>query len=179
MTWLKSIPWWLLVAAAVMLAIVPLGESHLSQKGRMLFGGALRRPLDWFDLIMHSSPLLLRLQDCLDDPQALTPCSYAPFHRPATKSLSWDWQSRRCARLELTSAVIGRRRSISSRVRASTTFYRLRLRERRLPVLFRDGADSLELSRIRPLSRETMRRSCVHELLRDAIPRLRIARARY
>lgn len=61
MTWLKSIPWWLLIAAAVMLAIVPLGESHFVQKWRMLFGGRLRRPLDWFDLVMHTSPLLLLL----------------------------------------------------------------------------------------------------------------------
>lgn len=59
MTWLKSIPWWLLIAAAVMLAIVPFGESHFVQKWRMLFGGTLRRPLDWFDLVIHSSPLLL------------------------------------------------------------------------------------------------------------------------
>lgn len=59
MTWLKNIPWWLLIAAAVMLAVVPLGESHLAQKSRMLFSGTLRRPLDWFDLAMHSSPLLL------------------------------------------------------------------------------------------------------------------------
>lgn len=59
MNWLKTIPWWLLVAAAVMLAIVPLGESHLVQKSRMLVSGTLRRPLDWFDLVMHSSPLLL------------------------------------------------------------------------------------------------------------------------
>lgn len=59
MTWLRNIPWWLLIAAAVMLAVVPLGESHLVQKCRMLFSGTLRRPLDWFDLVMHSSPLLL------------------------------------------------------------------------------------------------------------------------
>ena len=59
MNWLRMIPWWLLIAAAVMLAIVPLGESHLVQKARMLFNGTLRRPLDWFDLVMHSSPILL------------------------------------------------------------------------------------------------------------------------
>lgn len=59
MTWLKAIPWWLLIAAAVMLAIVPFGESHLVQKLRMFVNGTLRRPLDWFDLLMHSSPLLL------------------------------------------------------------------------------------------------------------------------
>lgn len=61
MNWLRMIPWWLLIAAAAMLAIVPLGESHLVQKSRMLFNGTLRRPLDWFDLVMHSSPIVLLL----------------------------------------------------------------------------------------------------------------------
>ena len=59
MTWLKNTPWWLLIAAAAMLAIVPLGESHFVQKWRILFSGTLRRPLDWSDLVMHSSALLL------------------------------------------------------------------------------------------------------------------------
>ena len=59
MIWLERIPWWLLLVAAVMLALTPFGESHLVQKWRMLFGGTLHRPLDWFDLVMHTTPLLL------------------------------------------------------------------------------------------------------------------------
>ena len=59
--WLDRMPWWLLVIAAVMLAIVPLGESHFVQKWGMLFSGTLRRPLDWFDLVLHSAPLVLLL----------------------------------------------------------------------------------------------------------------------
>lgn len=27
----------------------------------MLFSGTLRRPLDWFDLVMHTAPLVLLL----------------------------------------------------------------------------------------------------------------------
>jgi len=59
MTWLERIPWWLIAAEAIVLAVVPFGESHFVQKWRMLFSGTLRRPLDWFDLVLHSAPLLL------------------------------------------------------------------------------------------------------------------------
>jgi hypothetical protein len=59
MTWLERIPWWLIAASAIVLAVVPFGESHFVQKWRMLFTGTLRRPLDWFDLVLHSAPLLL------------------------------------------------------------------------------------------------------------------------
>ena len=59
MTWLDRIPWWTIVAATIVFALIPFGESHFIQKWRMLFGGTLRRPLDWFDLLFHSAPLLL------------------------------------------------------------------------------------------------------------------------
>lgn len=56
---LDAVPYWLLVLFAVLLAIAPVGNSHLVEKWRMLFTGTLRRPLDWFDLVMHTFPLLL------------------------------------------------------------------------------------------------------------------------
>lgn len=56
---LEQTPWSLLVIVALLLAVVPIGESHLLQKWRMLFSGTLRRPLDWFDLIMHTTPIAL------------------------------------------------------------------------------------------------------------------------
>lgn len=59
MTWLEKTPWWLLATIAIALALAPFGDSHLVQKSRMLFGGTLRRPLDWFDLMFHATPLLL------------------------------------------------------------------------------------------------------------------------
>lgn len=61
MMWLAKTPWWLIAAAAVLLALVPFGESHFVQKWLMLFRGTLRRPVDWFDLVLHTAPLLLLL----------------------------------------------------------------------------------------------------------------------
>ena len=59
MAWLDRTPLWLIAAVAIALALTPFGESHLVQKWRMLFEGTLRRPLDWFDLLLHTAPLLV------------------------------------------------------------------------------------------------------------------------
>jgi len=63
--WLATMPWWLLIAVALLMAVVPLGESHLLQKWRMLFSGTLRKPLDWFDLLFHTAPLMLILMKAM------------------------------------------------------------------------------------------------------------------
>lgn len=45
---------------AIMLAIAPgYPEPHLIEKVRMLFQGSLHRPIDIFDLFMHSSGLVI------------------------------------------------------------------------------------------------------------------------
>jgi ABC-type uncharacterized transport system permease subunit len=56
---LERVPLAPLLVAALILAIMPIGQPHLIEKLRMLFTGTLRRPLDWFDLVMHASPLIL------------------------------------------------------------------------------------------------------------------------
>ena len=58
--WLDRLPWvWLLLLAGWM-AVAPITpEPHLVEKLRLLAQGALVRPLDIFDLAMHSAPLLL------------------------------------------------------------------------------------------------------------------------
>jgi hypothetical protein len=58
--WLDRMPWiWLLLLAAWM-AVAPITpEPHLLEKLRMLVRGALVRPLDILDLVMHAAPLLL------------------------------------------------------------------------------------------------------------------------
>jgi hypothetical protein len=57
---LVNVPFVVLVPVAVFLALAPFGATpHLVEKWRMLFGGTLRRPLDWFDLVLHTAPLLL------------------------------------------------------------------------------------------------------------------------
>lgn len=60
MRWLDRFPLGLLVAVALWLAVAPIvPEPHLIEKLRWLGQGKLTRPLDIFDLALHSVPLLL------------------------------------------------------------------------------------------------------------------------
>ncbi len=45
---------------AVLLGMAPFGaEPHLIEKINMLMAGTLVKPLDIFDLLMHSTPIIL------------------------------------------------------------------------------------------------------------------------
>ena len=58
--WLDRAPLFLLIALAVWMAGAPFTpEPHLVEKLRRLFQGALTRPLDIFDLLMHAAPSVL------------------------------------------------------------------------------------------------------------------------
>lgn len=60
MRWLDRFPLGLLVVVAAWLAIAPVvPEPHLTEKWRMLLQGSLTRPLDIFDLLLHTLPLVL------------------------------------------------------------------------------------------------------------------------
>ncbi len=60
MQWLDTIPWIILVPAAVFLGLAPfVPEPHLVEKIRMLTHGTLVRPIDIFDLFYHGLPILL------------------------------------------------------------------------------------------------------------------------
>ncbi|MEY4979343.1 MAG: hypothetical protein RLZZ352_1613 [Pseudomonadota bacterium] len=57
---LDRIPLLWLVLIALWLAVAPVvPEPHLVEKLRMLRDSTLVKPLDIFDLLMHSTPLLL------------------------------------------------------------------------------------------------------------------------
>jgi hypothetical protein len=57
---LDRLPWIWLLLLAVWMAIAPITpEPHLVEKLRLLVQGALARPLDIFDLVMHATPLFL------------------------------------------------------------------------------------------------------------------------
>jgi hypothetical protein len=57
---LNRIPMLWLALVAGWLAVAPIWpEPHLVEKLRMLFAGTLVRPLDMFDLLLHTTPLLL------------------------------------------------------------------------------------------------------------------------
>jgi hypothetical protein len=58
MRWIDQIPLPLLILVAAWMGVAPLTpEPHLVEKVRMLFQGALTRPLDIFDLFIHTAPL--------------------------------------------------------------------------------------------------------------------------
>lgn len=59
MKWLGELSWPLVIIACLTLGLAPFFPPHIFEKLQMLFSGTLRRPLDWFDLVMHSAPWLL------------------------------------------------------------------------------------------------------------------------
>mgnify|MGYP006184417205 CR=1 FL=1 len=60
MGWLDRFPLVWLVVIAIWLAVAPVvPEPHLIEKLRMLSQATLTRPLDIFDLALHSVPLIL------------------------------------------------------------------------------------------------------------------------
>jgi len=60
MTWLDKLPWWGVIAVAFGLGFAPLfPEPHIWQKLKMLGAGTLSKPLDVFDLALHSAPWLV------------------------------------------------------------------------------------------------------------------------
>ncbi|PLX84732.1 MAG: RND transporter [Desulfuromonas sp.] len=57
---LKDIPYPVLIVLVVALGLAPfVPEPHLVEKVRMLLSGALRRPVDIFDLLFHLLPVIL------------------------------------------------------------------------------------------------------------------------
>ncbi|HSN78941.1 MAG TPA: hypothetical protein VLR44_01025 [Rhodoferax sp.] len=60
MRWIDNIPLLILIALAAWMAVAPITpEPHLIEKLRMLSQGTLTRPLDIFDLLLHSTPIVV------------------------------------------------------------------------------------------------------------------------
>lgn len=60
MRWLDRFPLGLLIALALWLAVAPISpEPHLVEKLRLLSQGGLTAPIDIFDLLLHTVPLVL------------------------------------------------------------------------------------------------------------------------
>ena len=58
--WIDKLPVKALLVVAVFFALAPFKpEPHLFEKLRMLYYGELTRPIDIFDLFMHSLPIVL------------------------------------------------------------------------------------------------------------------------
>ena len=57
---LDQIPFPITILAALTLGLAPFTpEPHIVEKLRMMFQGALVRPVDWFDLALHGAPFVL------------------------------------------------------------------------------------------------------------------------
>lgn len=62
MAWLDKFPLVLLILIAAWMAMAPIvPEPHLIEKLRMLSQGTLTKPLDMFDLCLHTAPIVLLL----------------------------------------------------------------------------------------------------------------------
>ncbi|MCK4743951.1 MAG: RND transporter [Sulfuriflexus sp.] len=60
MKWLDKLPWFMIIVFAVTIGLAPFApEPHVIEKLKMLSAGNLARPIDIFDLLMHSSPWIL------------------------------------------------------------------------------------------------------------------------
>lgn len=66
MRWLDRIPLSTLALFALLLGLAPFSpEPHLWEKLKMLTNGTLARPIDIFDLFLHSTPVVLLLAKLL------------------------------------------------------------------------------------------------------------------
>ncbi len=60
LNWLDKVPLGVIALAALLLGLAPFfPEPHLWEKLKMLAGGTLSRPIDIFDLFMHSGLIVL------------------------------------------------------------------------------------------------------------------------
>jgi hypothetical protein len=58
--WIRRIPLSWLIIIAAWLAVAPIfPQPHLTEKLAMLWHGELVKAIDWFDLALHSAPLVL------------------------------------------------------------------------------------------------------------------------
>ena len=57
MKWFDNFPLWMIALLALTLGLAPFTpEPHVWEKLKMLAGGALTRPVDIFDFLMHGTP---------------------------------------------------------------------------------------------------------------------------
>ncbi len=59
---LDKIPYPIIIAIAIFMSLAPLtGEPHLIEKWRMLAAFTLTKPIDIFDIIIHTAPIVIVL----------------------------------------------------------------------------------------------------------------------
>jgi hypothetical protein len=58
---LDKLPWPAVILLCLTLGLAPFFPPHLFEKLTMLAKGQLKRPIDWFDLFLHSAPWIILL----------------------------------------------------------------------------------------------------------------------
>ena len=58
---LDSLSWSTAILGCLTLGLAPFTPPHIVEKLQMLAKGELKKPIDWFDLLMHGAPWLLLL----------------------------------------------------------------------------------------------------------------------
>ena len=56
---LDHVPLGIVVLFCATLGLAPFSPPHVIEKLAMLAGGTLVKPIDWFDLLLHSAPWIL------------------------------------------------------------------------------------------------------------------------
>ncbi len=59
MDFMLKVPWIVVIIACLTFGLAPFNPPHVYEKLVMLFKGDLRRFIDWFDLVLHTSPWVL------------------------------------------------------------------------------------------------------------------------
>lgn len=55
----KRRSFWIFLGLGIFMALMPIGQQpHLWQKLELLQNGWLKGAMDWFDLLLHSAPLI-------------------------------------------------------------------------------------------------------------------------
>ncbi|RPI37122.1 MAG: RND transporter [Nitrospiraceae bacterium] len=62
---LGQLPWSAVIFLCLTLGLAPYWPPHIFEKLSMLVRGKLVRPVDWFDLILHSSPWIILILKAL------------------------------------------------------------------------------------------------------------------
>ena len=67
MQFMSHIPWVVIIIACLTLGLAPFNPPHVYEKIVMLANGDLRHFIDWFDLIMHSTPWVLLILKAISE----------------------------------------------------------------------------------------------------------------
>lgn len=67
---LDKLPWAAVIFLCLTLGLAPYYPPHLFEKIIMLYKGELKRPIDWFDLFLHSAPWIILFLKALFRPSS-------------------------------------------------------------------------------------------------------------